>query len=763
MEGNGRQIIDSFSGRVFAKSGTIVLISILIVTYGTVGVTGEELLGTPVATGDIDEWDEHGFEESSGTTRLVLRLETDSIDPLRGDGRMRKERVRDLQEPTVHELERTGGIDIVHQFWLINAIAVEVDTDRVSVNRLSNVVNVDSMHADFTVTPMEAATRSTASLSPSRLSGEAINLATSDVTYGVAQINADDAWSEYGTKGSGVKVAVLDTGLEVDHPDLELYTRDSSDPTYPGGWAEFASNGNEIDGSEPYDAGDHGTHVSGTVAGGDSSGQYIGVAPGASLMHAKVMDSAGYYSQIVAGMEWAINNDADVISMSLGSSGYGGAWIDPIRNAQSHGVAVVTSIGNTGEGTSSTPGNDYDSIGVGATDESLDVVYFSSGERVEKSDWDNPPSDWPSEYIVPSVAAPGVGIESADPDGGYQPKDGTSMAAPHVAGAVALMQSATSTHHSPDEIKEALQQTAWKPDSWDESDAANSIDGQDTRYGYGIIDVPAAIEYLKSGSDPEPDFAVVGASLSESTILEGESVTVSADVENSGDADGTFTAELQEDGTTVTTTDVTVAAGSTETVTFTRTYDTAGSYDLAVSATTAGTLTVEEATAEFTVSGASLQDDTILAGDTAESTATVENTGDADGEFTAELHLTDANGETTTRDTETVTLAAGESTTVTLTDAVDVAGTYDADVSGDPAGTLTVDQPATFGITTTALSESTIVEGESVTVSADVENTGDRGGTFTAGLREDGTVIDTKDVAVAAAVASVFNIGGNRD
>jgi subtilisin family serine protease len=861
MEGNGRQIIDSFPDRFFAKSGIIVLISILIVTYGAVGVTGEELLGTPVATGDVHESDEHGFEESSGTTRLVLRLETDSIDPLRGDGRMRKERVRDLQEPTVHELERMGGIDIVHQFWLINAIAVEVDTDRVSVDRLSNVVNVDSMHADFTVTPMEAATQSTASLSRSRLSGEAINLATSDVTYGVAQINADDAWSEYGTKGSGVKVAVLDTGLEVDHPDLELYTRDSNDPTYPGGWAEFDSNGNQIDGSEPYDAGDHGTHVSGTVAGGDSSGQYIGVAPGASLMHAKVMDSAGYYSQIVAGMEWAIDNDADVISMSLGSSGYDGAWIDPIRNAQSHGVVVVTSIGNTGEGTSSTPGNDYDSIGVGATDESLEVGYFSSGEPVEKSDWNNPPSDWPSEYIVPSVAAPGVGIESADPDGGYQLKDGTSMAAPHVAGAVALMQSATSTHHSPDEIKEALQQTAWKPDSWDESDAANSIDGQDTRYGYGIIDVPAAIEYLKNGGEPEPSFSVASASLDTSTILEGESVDVSADVENSGDADGTFTAELQEDGTTVATTDVTVAAGTTETVTFTRTYETAGSYDLAVSATTAGTLTVEqpatfditgtslssstiiegesvdvsadvensgdadgtftaklqedgttvattdvtvaagstetvtftrtydtagsydlavndtavetltveEATAEFTVSGASLQDDTILAGDTAESTATVENTGDADGEFTAELHLTDANGETTTRDTETVTLAAGESTTVTLTDAVDVAGTYDADVSGDPAGTLTVDQPATFGITTTALSESTIMEGESVTIEATVENTGDRGGTFTAGLREDGTVIDTKDVAVAAGstetvtFTDTYNTAGSYD
>ena len=708
-------------------------------------------------------------QEVTGEQQVIIRLEP-LADTHSSPTELQAHAER-TQGSVLTQIDSIKGVTVENRLWIVNGLVVTVDGDDVGIEQIARIDGVTAIHANPTLTLDYEIGDETGEVTPETHTGMSsfdtrsfASTVSTDTRWALDQIGAPDAWTEYGTKGGGVKVAVLDTGIEVEHDDLELYTEDASDPTYPGGWTVIDSFGApKDDPGEPFDNYGHGTATSGSVIAGDGGGQYQGVVPNADLLHANVGPSgSSSFSRIAGGIEWAIENNADVISISWGSEGYDSRYIDPIRNAQNSGVSVAVSVGNSGDGTSTSPGNDYDSISVGASEIDRDIAPFSSGERIVNGDTygSSAPSDWPDAYTVPKVVAPGRSVETTVPGNGYAIVDGTSFAAPNVAGAIALVISATDGNHTPEEIQQALVETASHPDG---------DNAQDTRYGHGIIDVPAAIEYLKGDSEPEPSFSVTDASLDTSTILEGESVTVSADVENSGDADGTFTAELQEDGTTVATTDVTVAAGSTETVTFTRTYDTAGSYDLAVSDTTAGTLTVEEATAEFTVSGASLQDDTILAGDTAESTATVEKTGDADGEFTAELHLTDANGETTTRDTETVTLAAGESTTVTLTDAVDVAGTYDADVSGDPAGTLTVDQPATFGITTTALSESTIMEGESVTVEATVENTGDRGGTFTAGLREDGTVIDTRDVAVAAGstetvtFTDTYNTAGSYD
>ena len=278
--------------------------------------------------------------------------------------------------------------------------------------------------------------------------------------------------------------------MNVSHPDLDLRNENPGDPTYPGGWAEFDSSGNRVTGSEPKDYGNHGTHVSGTVAGGNASGTAVGVAPETELMHAAVLtdcssgDCVGTFSQIISGMEWAVDNDADVISMSLGADGNFEQFIDPVRNAQSQGTFVVASAGNNGEGTSGSPGNVYDSLSVGASDSNEDIDSFSSGEVIDTDqDWGSPPSDWPDEYVVPDVAAPGVFVESTLPNDNYGTKSGTSMAAPHVSGTAALMISAAGEDLSPDEIRFALQTTARKPDGWGEPD-----DERDTRYGFGIID-----------------------------------------------------------------------------------------------------------------------------------------------------------------------------------------------------------------------------------------------------------------------------------
>jgi len=140
-----------------------------------------------------------------------------------------------------------------------------------------------------------------------------------NTTYGLDQVNATEVWDAYGTMGQGVKVAVLDTGVNASHQDIDLYTENASDPTYPGGWAEFNSTGAKIPGSEPYDSGQHGKHTSGTVAGGNASGEYVGVAPEATLIHGGVLtDEGGTFASILAGMEWAVQEEADVVSMSLG-------------------------------------------------------------------------------------------------------------------------------------------------------------------------------------------------------------------------------------------------------------------------------------------------------------------------------------------------------------------------------------------------------------------------------------------------------------
>jgi hypothetical protein len=173
---------------------------------------------------------------------------------------------------------------------------------------------------------------------------------------------------------------VLDTGVDADHPDIDL----ASD-----GWVEFDASGERLD-TEPHDSSGHSTHVTGIVAGGNASGRYVGVAPEARLLYGKVLDDGGTFAQITAGIEWALERDADVISMSFGipandDSVYEEAFIEPIRTASEAEAVVVTSSGNTGQGATGSSGNVYDAVAVGAVDDDGEVAAFSSGETVDTS------------------------------------------------------------------------------------------------------------------------------------------------------------------------------------------------------------------------------------------------------------------------------------------------------------------------------------------------------------------------------------------
>ncbi|MDT8357568.1 MAG: PKD domain-containing protein, partial [Methanomicrobiaceae archaeon] len=230
--------------------------------------------------------------------------------------------------------------------------------------------------------------------------------------------------------GDAVKVAVIDTGIDYTHPDLNV-----------AGGVSF------VDYTTDYmDDHSHGTHCAGTIAALDNEIGLIGVAPEAELYGVKVLnyDGFGRYSDIIAGVDWAVANGMDIVSMSLGGS-YSLGLEQACNNAYAAGVTVVAAAGNSGntDGTGDSvkyPAR-YDSvIAVAAMTSNYQRASFSStGPAVE-------------------VMAPGVFIYSTIPGSTYSYKSGTSMACPHVAGVAALVKSANPSLSST-EIREILRTT----------------------------------------------------------------------------------------------------------------------------------------------------------------------------------------------------------------------------------------------------------------------------------------------------------------
>ncbi|MGN8216295.1 S8 family serine peptidase [Halococcus salifodinae] len=398
-----------------------------------------------------------------------------------------------------------GGVDVTNRFWIANLVAVTVDTNQTSVRSLAEIEGVNAVVKSREISVPEPPENVQPADDSSETSPSDVN-----TTYGLDQINATQTWNEFDTRGEGTKVAVLDTGVDIDHPDIDLYTEDDSNATYPGGWAEFDENGNQVPGSEPRDSAEHGTHVSGTVSGGDASGTAIGVAPNVQLMHGMVIPGgSGSTTQVIGGVQWAVSEGADVASLSLGAGCglfgpvYSQAWIPVVENTKASGTSFVAAAGNSGDGCVGSPGNDFETFSIGASNADGDIADFSGGQVIDKSEWDDPPAEWPDTFIKPNVSAPGVNVLSSVPGGGYDGTfSGTSMATPHVAGATALLHSAN-PDASVSEIQQALNSTAWKPD-----DAPAPDDEKDTRYGMGIIDVYNATQQL-AVSAPESELGDV--------------------------------------------------------------------------------------------------------------------------------------------------------------------------------------------------------------------------------------------------------------
>ena len=399
------------------------------------------------------------------------------------------------QDELLEFIERSGD-RVLNTFWIQNMVLAKVKPD--TMMAATGFESVARVVPDFEVTVPE--------VTKNRRMGSAT---VEDNTWGIDKIQAHRVHDELGLTGAGVRVATLDTGVAIDHPDLQgkMVTDSPSDPNYPGGWMEFSSTGSPI-ASAPHDSAYHGTHVSGTIHGGNTSGTQIGVAPGAEMMHGLVIPGgSGSFTQVAAGMQWAIDpfdgggdpagEPADIVNMSLGANAYVDEMVAPTRNMYFAGTFPVFAVGNEnifgscGVGSGS-PGNVYEAIGVGATDINDDVADFSCGNVVPKSAWSDPPAEWPDSWVTPDISAPGVGVISADPNGSYRTLNGTSMATPHTAGMFALMNQA-SPEISIDSAFDVAATTAFFDDR-------HGADRPNTRYGEGRINAYEAVAQVAFNS-----------------------------------------------------------------------------------------------------------------------------------------------------------------------------------------------------------------------------------------------------------------------
>lgn len=387
---------------------------------------------------------------------------------------------QDSQAPLLEELEnRSIGAIVDQPFWIANIIYLHATP--AAIEEIAGRADVRWIEDDGKVQLIDGGP------APAQIQQAAGDRASGNgVEWNIQKINAPTAWQN-GFTGAGMVIGHTDTGVDPNHPALAGH--------WNGQWLDTV-NGR----STPYDDHGHGTHTLGIACGGDGLGPFgndIGVAPGAKFVTAKVLDSggSGYDHQIIQGLEFigGLKPEVDVrvCSNSWGSTDRTStSFWDVFATYLTIDILPVCANGNEGPGTGSagTPGNYSVVLGVGSTN-SRDLIssWSSRGPAPNRNPWNDPSTwfrpDW--NLIKPDLSAPGENVRSCLPNNRYDTWSGTSMATPHMAGAVALLCEKNPTL-TPDLLYDILLDSSVQPPAGDPY--------PNNDYGWGRLDVWSALE-----------------------------------------------------------------------------------------------------------------------------------------------------------------------------------------------------------------------------------------------------------------------------
>ena len=453
----GKRMKNVFKGK---KAVAILLCTLILISMGTYGFANDEEIrtGKPKARAEVIEikklYDDDGDKLFENLSQEMEKAGDEEALPVTI---VFKDEFDDAQRKKVETL--LGDYKPKHEFKNIPAVSMNVNKQK--IKELSKLDIIEHIEYDEEVTILND---------------------RADYWFGT-----EKARSDFGLDGDrdknvrsyskdDVVVAVIDTGIDPNHVDLD------------GGkiiaWKDYVN-----ERSTPYDDQGHGTHVAGTIAGeGDGNSKYEGVAKGAALIGLKTLNNrgSGSMSDITAAVDWCITNKntygINIINMSLGTTGSSNGKDSTslaVNNAVANGITVVVAAGNSGPSryTIGSPGAAEDAITVANM-----VDVGEGGFSLAPSSSRGPTADG---RIKPDIGGPGTRIISARTNtiNGYVTQSGTSMAAPFVAGTIALMLDAN-PNLTPNQIKSILTSTA---QDW----AGN---GKDIDYGYGRLDAYKAIK-----------------------------------------------------------------------------------------------------------------------------------------------------------------------------------------------------------------------------------------------------------------------------